>query len=39
MIIKSEVWAIIHFLGSGHEAVVRAVCLIIFLWANDGLVY
>ena len=29
--IKSEVWPIYHSLGSGHEALVCAVCLSIFL--------
>ena len=32
IIIKSEVWTITHFLGSGHETMVSAVCLSIFLW-------
>ena len=31
-IIKSEVWTITHCLGSGHETMVCAVCLSIFLW-------
>ena len=31
-IIKSEVWTITHCLGLGHEAMVCAVCLSIFLW-------
>ena len=30
-IIKSEVWTIIHCLGLGHETMVCAVCLFIFL--------
>ena len=30
-IIKSEVWPICHCLGLGHETMVRAVCLSIFL--------
>ena len=32
IIIKSEVWTIIHCLGSGHETMVSAVCFSIFLW-------
>ena len=32
IIIKSEVWTIIHCLGLGHETMVCAVCLFIFLW-------
>ena len=32
VIIKSEVWTIIHCLGSGHETMVCTVCLSIFLW-------
>ena len=32
IIIKSEVWAITHCLGLGHETMVSAVCLSIFLW-------
>ena len=35
IIIKSEVWTIIHCLGLGHETMVCAVCLFIFLW-NSG---
>ena len=31
IIIKSVVWAIIHCLGLGHEKMVCAVCLSIFL--------
>ena len=31
IIIKSEVWTIIHCLGLGHETLVCAVCLFIFL--------
>ena len=31
IIIKSEVWTIIHCLGLGHETMVCAVCLFIFL--------
>ena len=33
IIIKSEVWTITHCLGLGHETMVWAVCLSIFLWA------
>ena len=32
IIIKSEVWTIIHCLGLGHESMVCAVCRFIFLW-------
>ena len=32
IIIKSEVWTITHYLGLGHETMVCAVCLSIFLW-------
>ena len=32
IIIKSEVWTITHCLGLGHETVVCAVCLSVFLW-------
>ena len=32
IIIKSEVWTITHCLGLGHETMVYAVCLSIFLW-------
>ena len=32
IIIKSEVWTITHCLGLGHETMVSAVCLFIFLW-------
>ena len=31
IITKSEVWTIIHCLGLGHETMVCAVCLLIFL--------
>ena len=31
IIIKSEVWTITHCLGLGHETIVCAVCLFIFL--------
>ena len=29
---KSEVWTISHCLGLGHETMVCAVCLFVFLW-------
>ena len=32
IIIKSKVWIIIHCFGLGHETMVCAVCLSIFLW-------
>ena len=32
IIIKSEVWSITHCLGFGHETMVSALCLSIFLW-------
>ena len=32
IIIKSEVWTITHCLGLGHETMVSALCLIIFLF-------
>ena len=32
VIIKSEVWTITHYLGLGHETMVSAVCLSIFLF-------
>ena len=32
IIINSEVWSICHYLGLGHETMVYAVCLPIFLW-------
>ena len=32
IIIKSEVWTITHCLGLGHETMVCAVCLPVFLW-------
>ena len=32
---KSEVWTILHWLGLGHETMVWAVCLSIFLWIRD----
>ena len=32
IIIKSEIWTITHCLGLGHETMVCAVCLSIFLW-------
>ena len=34
-ILKSEVWTIAHCLGLGHETIVCAVCLSIFLWICD----
>ena len=34
IIIKSEVWTITHCLGLGHETIVCAVCLSIFLWKH-----
>ena len=37
IIIKSEVWTIIHCLGLGHETMVCAVCLSIFLWISNYL--
>ena len=37
IIIKSEVWTITHCLGLGHETMVCAVCLSIFLWAKPVL--
>ena len=36
IIIKSEVWTISHCLGLGHETMVCAVCLSIFLWCSPG---
>ena len=33
VIIKSEVWTTTHCLGLGHETMVSAVCLSIFLWS------
>ena len=36
IIIKSEVWTITHCLGLGHETMVCAVCLSIFLWEISG---
>ena len=33
IIIKPEVWIINHCLGLGHETMVCAVCLTMFLWA------
>ena len=35
IIIKLEVWTITHCLGLGHETMVSAVCLSIFLWICD----
>ena len=34
IIIKSEVWTITHYLELGHETMVCAVCLSIFLWTS-----
>ena len=34
IIIKSEVWTIIHYLGSSHETMVCAVCFSIYLWSK-----
>ena len=36
IIIKSEVWAIFHCSGLGHETMVYAVCLSIFLCCCSG---
>ena len=36
IIIKTEVWTITHYLGFGHETMVCAVCLSIFLWKNNN---
>ena len=35
IIIKSEVWTITYCLGLGHETMVYAACLSIFLWICD----
>ena len=35
IIIKSEVWTITYCLGLGHETMVCAICLSIFLWICD----
>ena len=35
IIIKSEVWTITNCLGLGHETMVSAVCLSIFLWVFE----
>ena len=35
-IIKSEVWIVNHCLGLGHETMVCAVCLTMFLWTVYG---
>ena len=35
IIIKPEVWIINHCLGLGHETMVCAVCLTMFLWICD----
>ena len=37
IIIKPEVWIINHCLGLGHETMVCAVCLTMFLWINPGM--
>ena len=34
IIIKPEVWTLTHCLGLGHETMVSAVCLSIFLWTE-----
>ena len=34
IIIKSEVWTISHCLGLGHETMVCAVCLLVFLYIS-----
>ena len=34
IIIKSEVWIIIHWIGLGHETMVYAVCLSIFFYQS-----
>ena len=36
IIIKSEVWNITYCLGLGHETMVSAVCLSIFLWWTES---
>ena len=35
IIIKSDVWSITHCLGLGHETMVCALCLFVFLWICD----
>ena len=35
IIINSQVWPIFHCLGLGHETMVCAVCLDVFLWIGD----
>ena len=35
IVIKSEVWTISHCSGLGHETMVCAICLYIFLWICD----
>ena len=35
IIIKPEVWTITHCLGLGHETMVCAVCIFVFLWICD----
>ena len=39
IITKSEVWTITHCLGLGHETMVCAVCLSIFLWGMSWLIW
>ena len=39
IIIKSEVWTITHCVGLGHETMVSAVCLSIFLPVPQGCCY
>ena len=34
IIIKSDIWTITNCLGLGHETMVRAVCLFVFLWSR-----
>ena len=38
VIIKSEVWTITHCLGLGHETMVSAVYLSIFLWGQQDVI-
>ena len=35
IIIKLEVWTIVHYLGLGHETTVCAVCFFILLWKTS----
>ena len=37
IIIKSDVWIITHCLGLGHETMVSAVCLSLFLRAGTNI--